>query len=76
MPFSKAHYDPETLAILDQAFNEACHEVMSAANAPADTKVIRDTLAKRILEAAETGERDLDLLKLHAVAAFPLPRRS
>lgn len=76
MPFSNAHYDPETLAILDQAFNEACHEVMLAANPPMDTKVIRDTVAKRILDAAETGERDLERLRFHALAAFPLPRRS
>ena len=76
MPFSNAHYDPETLAILDQAFNEALEQLMSASNTPPDKQVVRDTLAKRIMVAADDGERDLERLKFHALAAFPIAKRS
>jgi hypothetical protein len=76
MPFSNGHYDPETLAILDQAFNEALEQLMSASNTPRDKQVVRDTLAKRIMVAADDGERDLERLKFHALAAFPIAKRS
>lgn len=76
MPFSTTHYDPETLAILDQAFNEALDQLMSAPDTPTDIKALRDTLAKRIIVAADNGEREVERLKFHALAAFPLLRRS
>jgi hypothetical protein len=76
MPFpGNTTYDPETLAVLGQAFDAAWHELQSAV-LPVDAALAREELAARILFAADQGERDPERLKLHALAAFPLPTRS
>jgi hypothetical protein len=50
-----ASFDPETIGLLALAYERACEGV-----AP-DVKV-REALAKRIIDAAKRGERDLEKL--------------
>ena len=50
-----ASFDPETTRLLRLAYERACESV-----AP-DVKV-REAVAKRIIEAAKRGERDLEKL--------------
>jgi hypothetical protein len=65
MPFSGAHFDPETLMLLRGVFDDAWAQVR-ALNIPTDTDEVRNLLAARIMLAAADGERDP--LKLKAAA--------
>jgi hypothetical protein len=59
MPFSKcATFDPETLALLTRVFNTAWHQEQAAGQSASDTKIARELLAARIMQAARDGERD------------------
>lgn len=71
MPFSGASYDPETLALLEQAFNEAWHEVQTTPSAIESgvMEATRKMMALRLMAAANDGERDPQRLKLLAVQA-------
>ena len=50
-----ASFDPETTRLLGLAYDRACKGV-------APDQTARETLAKRIIEAAKRGERDLEKL--------------
>jgi hypothetical protein len=50
-----ASFDPETTGLLGLAYERACESV-------APVVEIREALAKRIIEAAKRGERDLEKL--------------
>ena len=68
--FPDTSYDPDTLALLTRAFDDAWKDVQSALVVkPIAADVLRRRLAKRILLAANDGERDPTRLKLVALAA-------
>ena len=48
-------FDPETTRLLGLAYERACEGV-------AADRTVREALAKRIIEAAKRGERDLEKL--------------
>jgi hypothetical protein len=72
MPFSNAAYDPETLALLTRAFDDAWREVEATkiAGETGDGAGIRTALAIRIMIAANEGERDPERLKRLALQAI------
>jgi hypothetical protein len=72
MPFSdyRDNFDPETLAILEIAFNEAW-EVLLASGGTFDQMATRDALAELIVSFAAEGETDPKRLKQLALSALP-----
>ena len=52
--FTEANFDPETLAMLTESFDEGWDTLQNLGN----TTISRDALAKRLLELARTGERN------------------
>jgi hypothetical protein len=73
MPFRpyQSTFDPETLQVLQDAFDEALAEVLASPNGSVDEQQARDLIAKRIVEAArDQGERDPQRLKQHALKGF------
>jgi len=58
-------FDPETLAVLQSAFDEA----YAALPAGQQTAAIRAQLAQRILHKAREGERDPVALRAYALEA-------
>ena len=69
MPFSnyRHNFDPETLAILEIAFNE----VLLASGGNFDQKATRDALAELIISFAAEGETNPKRLKELALADLP-----
>ena len=66
-----ASYDPITLNLLTRAFDEAWADVEDMLGAKAlDPGMVRAALAKRIMDAADKGERDPKRLKLIALRAI------
>jgi hypothetical protein len=72
VPFSsyRDNFDPETLAILEIAFNEAW-EVLQASGGHFDQKATRDALAELSITFAAEGETDPKRLKALALSALP-----
>lgn len=72
MPFSGTSYDPETLVLLESAFNEAWAEVQMACPSLHDeaSARLRRLMALRIMNAADDGVRDPRRLKLLAIQAI------
>ena len=72
VPFSnyRDSFDPETLAILEIAFNEAW-EVLATSGGNFDQNATRDALADLIISFAAEGETDPKQLKALALAALP-----
>jgi hypothetical protein len=69
--FPAASYDPDTLAVLTRAFNDAWIDIQAMVGAkPVTSDAIRSSLVKRIMEAANRGERDPRRLKLIALKAI------
>ena len=69
--FPAASFDSDTLKLLVRAFDEAWIETqVLLGTKPLDPITIRSTLAKRIMAAANSGERDLKRLKLIALRAI------
>jgi hypothetical protein len=69
--FPATSYDPETLAMLSSAFEEAWNDVQAMIGPrPLDPNGLRSHLAKRVMAAAATGERDPRRLKLIAIGAI------
>jgi hypothetical protein len=70
LPFTQgAVFDPDAIHIMGEAFDRACRSL----NAPGRPELVREVIAKRIIEAARTGERDRDKLceqALHGVRCF------
>jgi hypothetical protein len=68
--FPDTSYDPDTLALLTLALDDAWKDVQSALVVkPLAADVLRRRLAKRIMSAANDGERDPARLKLIALDA-------
>jgi hypothetical protein len=72
MPFSNYldNFDPETLAILEAAFNEPW-EVLVTSGGTFDQEVTRNALADLIMTFAAEGETNPKRLKELALAALP-----
>ncbi len=69
--FASTSYDPETLGVLSRVFDEAWIDVQAMVGPmPLDPNGLRSELAKRIIAAAATGERDPRRLKLIALGAI------
>ena len=69
--FQGAADDPETLRVLIHAFDEAWIEIKAMLGAePLDPNGMRSALAKRIMAAANEGERDPKRLKLIVLGAI------
>ena len=71
-PFSnyRDNFDPETLAILEAAFNEAW-EVLTNSGGAFDQEAARNALADLIMSYASEGETNPKRLKELALAALP-----
>ena len=68
--FPTSSYDPETLGVLSRVFDEAWIDVQAMVGPrPLDPDGLRAALAKRLMAAAATGERDTRRLKLIALSA-------
>jgi hypothetical protein len=68
--FPATAYDPETLSVLNRVFDEAWMDIQALLGAaPLDTTAMQTALAKRIMAAANDGERDPARLKLIALGA-------
>ena len=72
MPFGnyRDNFDPETLAILEIAFNEAW-DVLLASGGSFDQNATRDALAELIISFAAEGETNPKRLKELALSALP-----
>jgi hypothetical protein len=72
VPFSnyRDNFEPETLAILEIAFNEAW-EVLIASGGSFDQEATRNALAELIISFAAEGETNPKRLKELALAALP-----
>ena len=69
--FPSSSYDPETLGVLSRVFEEAWIDIQAMVGPrPLDPNGLRSALAKRIIAAAATGERDPRRLKLIALGAI------
>ncbi len=69
--FASTSYDPETLGVLNRVFDEAWIGIRKLVGpTPVDADGLRSVLAKRIIAAAATGERDPRRLKLIAMGAI------
>jgi hypothetical protein len=63
--FPAASYDPDTLNLLNRAFDDAWKELQKYVGVkPVAAEVLRLRLAGRIMAAAAGGERDPSRLKL------------
>lgn len=71
--FPETSYDRDTLALLTRALDDAWKEVQSALVVkPLAADVLRTRLAKRIMVAANDGERDPTRLKWIALGVTML----
>lgn len=69
-PFSyDASFDPEITQIMGRAFECAC-KALHDVGQPA---MVKDVIAKRIIDIAKTGERDPNRLCERALQALGLP---
>jgi hypothetical protein len=69
--FPATSFDPDTLSLLSRVFNEAWMETqIILGTKPLDPTSIRSLIAKRIMAAANGGERDPKRLKLIALRAI------
>jgi hypothetical protein len=64
----KSSFDPETIALLTGAFEDAWRSLNRGDGIGPDTDAIREMLAKHIITTAQTGERDVIRLRDGAVA--------
>lgn len=70
MPFTqyKSSFDPETLQVLQSAFDMAWSEVAASPSVDIDEQSARNMIARRIVDAwRDQGERDPERLKRYAV---------
>jgi hypothetical protein len=77
VPYSeyRASFDPKTLEILQSAFDSASQELLATGVvlvSDATRESVRATLAKRIVAAAQQGERDPAALTLAALRGEPV----
>jgi hypothetical protein len=72
VPFLRQHaFDPEITKLMGEAYDAACVE-LGDRTPPA---LLKEVIAKRIIDAAEKGERDPERLRARALDALGLNRR-
>lgn len=59
-------FDDAVTRIMGEAFDAACEEIRNAGQPP----VVREIMAKRIIDAARGGERDVNRLRDAALLAL------
>jgi hypothetical protein len=72
-PSSNASFDPETIDLLEHAFEAAWQKIKTSGNRlsrPGYAKVMREVMAKHIIHLAGRGERDEIVLSNSAVGFF------
>lgn len=68
-PFLKgAVFEPSDIAAIAAAFDETCRTLQLAAGAP----IVREVVAKRVIELAQRGVRDPEKLQTEALKALNL----
>jgi hypothetical protein len=67
--FHDASFDPEATHIMGQAFECACKSLHDVGQ----PEMVKNVIAKRIIEIAKTGERDPNQLCKRALKAVRLP---
>ena len=71
IPFLRQNvFDPETTKVMGEAYDAACTELANGGS-PA---LVKEVIAKRIIEAAKKGERDPKRLCAKALDALGLNR--
>jgi hypothetical protein len=70
MPFTpyKSNIDPDALSTAQAAFDMAWSDASLPANV--DEQTARNLIARRIMDAVESGENDPDRLKSYALQVF------
>ena len=58
----RAAFDAETIVVITEAFETACHDCAHRSQDP-----ITEVLALKIIEAAQTGERDPNAIRQQAM---------
>jgi hypothetical protein len=69
MPFPKDSFDPETLELMQRAFNSAWEEVDCALAGAAHPEGLKTMMALRIMASARDGETNTERLKELALSA-------
>jgi hypothetical protein len=67
--FYDASFDPETTHIMGQAYESACTKLHDVGQ----PEIVKNVIARRIIEIAKTGERDPNQLCKRALKAIRLP---
>ena len=62
----RSDFDDEMTRLMGKAFDTACHELHD----DGQPSIVYEIMAKRIIAAAKTGERDAARLRDAALAAF------
>jgi hypothetical protein len=83
LPFirNRTEFDDDATRLMGEAFDAACQNLYEA-KSPALAReidppmLVREIIAKRIIEAAEKGERDLSRLRAAALAALGFDRET
>lgn len=68
--FREASFDPETTRVMGEAFERACNTLGNSGQ----PVIVREIIAKRILQVARDGERNPDELCERALKALSLPK--
>ena len=63
MPFRDTTFNPEELALLQKVLDDICRQMNEAGRAP--DEAARARLARRLIQFAQTGERDPEKLMLY-----------
>jgi hypothetical protein len=66
IPFREEAFEPDVIAAMSAALEKAC----LAVDCQDQTNVVREIVAKRIIEAAKQGHTDADVLYEHALKSF------
>jgi hypothetical protein len=72
MQLPPTNFDPDTVALMGRACDDAWHEIQRKVFFPslADERDIRHLIALRVMTAVSDGERDVERLKSAALAAI------
>lgn len=74
MRFASSTYDPETIALMGQAYDAAESEAIGSGIAVGDCEIMQSMMAKRILSVVSEGERDVMRLTRWALNALDAER--
>jgi hypothetical protein len=69
--FQAAVFDPDAIHVMGEAYDCACRSLHD----PGQPAIVREVIAKRIIEAARMGERNRDRLCEQALHGLPCSSR-